>query len=181
MWVNSAWRAEHSGQSINVSVPESTGARFRDAYWCPWPGGLHANQQLRNNELLENRSLLALAAAKPFARDFPGHRETWNLPSLFALTAKRGQCTVGQKGGKSIKHGSMSFVRAFMLGCCCVRLFGLSPRLLCPWDFSGNSIGAISFSKGSSQPRDWIFISHVSWIGRQILYLLSHWGSPSFR
>ena len=33
---------------------------------------------------------------------------------------------------------------------------------------------AISFSRGSSQPRDW---THVSYIGRQILYCLSHQGS----
>ena len=35
----------------------------------------------------------------------------------------------------------MFFMRAFMLSCCRVRLFGLQPRLLCPWDFSGNNIG----------------------------------------
>ena len=32
----------------------------------------------------------------------------------------------------------------------------------------------ISFSKESSQLRDWTHISHVSWIGRQILY---HWAT----
>ena len=31
---------------------------------------------------------------------------------------------------------------------------------------------AISFSKGSSQPRDWTHVSYASYIGRQILY---HW------
>ena len=33
---------------------------------------------------------------------------------------------------------------------------------------------AISFSKGSSQPRDWIHVSCVSSIGKQILY---HWAT----
>ena len=37
---------------------------------------------------------------------------------------------------------------------------------------------AISFSKRSSQPRNWTHISYISWIGRQILYQLSQWGSP---
>ena len=36
---------------------------------------------------------------------------------------------------------------------------------------------SISSSKGSSWPRDW---THVSCIGRQILYLLNHQGSPTF-
>ena len=34
---------------------------------------------------------------------------------------------------------------------------------------------AISFSRGSSQPRDW---SQVSWIAGKILYHLSHQGNP---
>ena len=37
---------------------------------------------------------------------------------------------------------------------------------------------AIPFSKGSSWPRDRTHISYVSYIGRQILYPLSHLGSP---
>ena len=48
--------------------------------------------------------------------------------------------------------------------------YGLQPaRLLCPWDFPGSPTEwvAISFSRGSSRPRDWI---QVSYIGRQILY-----------
>ena len=36
---------------------------------------------------------------------------------------------------------------------------------------------AISFSRGSSQPRDWTHISCIYYIGRQILYQLSHQGS----
>ena len=38
---------------------------------------------------------------------------------------------------------------------------------------------AIPFSRRSSQPRDWTCVSHVSYIGRQILYRLSPQGSPS--
>ena len=38
---------------------------------------------------------------------------------------------------------------------------------------------ATSFSKGSSQPRDWICVSCVSCISRQILYHWAIWESPS--
>ena len=38
---------------------------------------------------------------------------------------------------------------------------------------------AFPFSKGSSQPRDRTWVSRVSCIGRQVLYSLSHQGSPS--
>ena len=34
---------------------------------------------------------------------------------------------------------------------------------------------AISYSRGSSHPRDW---THISWIGRQIFYQLYHLGGP---
>ena len=37
---------------------------------------------------------------------------------------------------------------------------------------------AIPSSRGSSQPRDWTCVSYVSCIGRQILYLWCHLGSP---
>ena len=37
---------------------------------------------------------------------------------------------------------------------------------------------AISFSRGSSQPRDWTGISCVSCIGRQILYCWATWEAP---
>ena len=51
---------------------------------------------------------------------------------------------------------------------------GLQPtRLLCPWGFPGKNtgMGYISFSRGSSWPRNQ---SHVSCIGRQIIY---HWAT----
>ena len=54
---------------------------------------------------------------------------------------------------------------------------GLQPiRLLCPWNFPGKILEgvAISYSKGSSQPRDRTHISCVSCIGRQIL---QHWAT----
>ena len=37
---------------------------------------------------------------------------------------------------------------------------------------------AISFSRGSSQPRDWTHISYISCIGRHVPYHSSHLGSP---
>ena len=54
---------------------------------------------------------------------------------------------------------------------------GLQPaRLLCPWDFPGRILEwvTISFSRGSSQPRD---RTHVSCICRWFLYQLSYQGS----
>ena len=39
---------------------------------------------------------------------------------------------------------------------------------------------AISFSRGSSQPRDWTRISYVSCIGRWVLYRWCRLGSPGF-
>ena len=39
---------------------------------------------------------------------------------------------------------------------------------------------AISSSRGSSWPRDWICVSFVSCMGRQILYHYCHLGSPYF-
>ena len=50
---------------------------------------------------------------------------------------------------------------------------GLQPvRLLCPWDFSGKNTGVscISYSRGSSWPRDPTCISSVSCISRLVLY-----------
>ena len=37
---------------------------------------------------------------------------------------------------------------------------------------------AVSFSRGSSWPRDWTQDSYVSWTGRQVLYHWYHLGSP---
>ena len=39
---------------------------------------------------------------------------------------------------------------------------------------------AISFSRESSWPRDWTWVSCVSYIGRQVLYQLSPWENPIF-
>ena len=38
---------------------------------------------------------------------------------------------------------------------------------------------AVSFSRESSQPRDWTCISCISYFGRWIPYPLSHWGNPT--
>ena len=68
------------------------------------------------------------------------------------------------------------FVLLFSHQLCLTLLWphGLQPaRLLGPWNSTGKILEwvAISFSRGSSQPRDWIC---VSCIGRQILY---HWAT----
>ena len=45
-------------------------------------------------------------------------------------------------------------------------------RLLCPWNLPGKNTGMVTipFSRGSSQPRDQIWVSYVSCIGRWVLY-----------
>ena len=50
----------------------------------------------------------------------------------------------------------------------------LNVRLLCPWNFQGRILEsvAISYSRRSSLPRVW---THVSCIGRQILYHFATW------
>lgn len=49
---------------------------------------------------LQSPSLLAQAAAKPLAKDFPWpQRDVKSVIVVYSL-AKQGQCTVGQKGGK---------------------------------------------------------------------------------
>ena len=48
-----------------------------------------------------------------------------------------------------------------------LQLHGLQPtRLLCPWDSPGKNTGcvAISFSRGSSWPRNWAYVSYI--VGR---------------
>ena len=76
--------------------------------------------------------------------------------------------------------------------CVCVRVYVQSCLTLCdPMDCSSpvssahgiSEAGtlewvAISFSRGSSQPRDQTRVSYISRIGRWILYQLRHLGSP---
>ena len=39
---------------------------------------------------------------------------------------------------------------------------------------------AISSSRGSSWPRDWIWVSYISWIGQWILYHWATWEAPQY-
>ena len=49
-------------------------------------------------------------------------------------------------------------------------------RPLCPWDFPGKNTGVSSHSlRGSSWPRDRIWVSRGSCIGRRILYHCATW------
>ena len=73
--------------------------------------------------------------------------------------------------------------RPFERMCVCVSRSVVSDsvtRLLCPGNSPGKNtrVGCHSFSRGSSQARDWTW---VSCIGRQILYHLSHQGSPFWK
>ena len=61
--------------------------------------------------------------------------------------------------------------------------YGLYPtRLLCPWDFPGKNTGlvAISFSRGSSGPRDRTWISCVSYLAGWFFATKPH-GTPKRR
>ena len=56
-----------------------------------------------------------------------------------------------------------------------LRLHGLRhTRLLCQWDSPGKNIGwaAISFSRGSSEPRDQTWVFYVSCIGRKGVFFV---------
>ena len=56
---------------------------------------------------------------------------------------------------------------------------GLWPaRLFCPWDSPGKytGVGCISFSRGSSWPKDQTQVSCIYYLGRQTLY---HWATWS--
>ena len=57
---------------------------------------------------------------------------------------------------------------------------GLQPsRLLCAWSFSGNAEQAsISYSRGSSRPRDWTWVSCISCTGRWVCDHCVTQGSP---
>ena len=57
--------------------------------------------------------------------------------------------------------------------CLTLQPHGLQPtRLLCPWDFQSRilELVMISYSRGSSQPKNQTLISCISCIGRWILY-----------
>ena len=95
--------------------------------------------------------------------------------------------------GKSPPLGCWSRPRVYMQQ---ILMHAFSITLLCPtlcncrgWSPPDSSVHrlvrarilewvAISSSKGSSQPRGWIYISHISCIGRQIFLPLRHLGSP---
>ena len=56
--------------------------------------------------------------------------------------------------------------------------YGLQPtRLFYPWDFAMELLEEvpISFSRGSSRPRNWTCVSYISYIGRCILYHWANW------
>ena len=85
-------------------------------------------------------------------------------------------------------RNSLKVHRSYLIPCVCARAhtrtcsvvsdslgpYGLQPtRLLCPWNFPRRILewGAMSSSRGSSQPRDW---TRVSCIGRWIFH---HWAT----
>ena len=67
----------------------------------------------------------------------------------------------------------------------CVWLFATLWTVACqaprPWDSLGKNIGVgcHALLQRIFWPRDWSCVSHISCTGRQVLYPLSHLGSPS--
>ena len=62
-----------------------------------------------------------------------------------------------------------------------LQLYGIqSARLLCPWNFLGKNarVACISYSRGSSQPKDRTCVSCISCTDRWILCHQPHLGSP---
>ena len=53
-------------------------------------------------------------------------------------------------------------------------------RVLCPWNFQARILKwvAISYSRGSSWPRDWTCVSCTSCIGWWTLYNCANWKAP---
>ena len=75
----------------------------------------------------------------------------------------------------SVCAQSLSHVQLF------VTPWTVASRLLCPWNFPNRNTGvgfAISSSRGSSQPKDWTW---VSCIGRRILHYWTSWEAPDVR
>ena len=110
----------------------------------------------------------------------------WGLGILCFLSAVKVLPVMENWAGrvKRMRKSSFEgFSKCDFYGCCCLvakscptllRPHGLYPAsILCLWDFPGKKTGgvAISFSRGSSQPRDQTW---VSWFGRWILY---HWAT----
>ena len=59
---------------------------------------------------------------------------------------------------------------------------GLQPAsLLCPWNFLGKKMqwGAISYSRGSSQPKDWTHISCISALAGGFFTISTTWESQT--
>ena len=60
--------------------------------------------------------------------------------------------------------------------CQTLQPYGLKPtRLLCPWDSPGKNAGVGCQASPGVLPRDQTHISHVSCIGRRVLYHWGHW------
>ena len=58
----------------------------------------------------------------------------------------------------------------------------IAHQALCPWDSPGKNtgLGCMPCSRGSSQPRDWTWVSYVSFIGKQVPYHKHHLGSSMY-
>ena len=115
------------------------------------------------------------------------HDYMWQLQFCLFHIAEvgRGSCSLSSK---HIWDPPTAMPSLIVYKCCCLvakscptllRPHRLKPtRLLCPWGFSrqeywnGLPFGALPFTRESSWPRD---RTHISWIGRWILYCWATW------
>ena len=109
--------------------------------------------------------------------------QSWN--GLYSNENKLQPHTIQQKNFKNIKEATkgMPIPSTSSLRACCRSVVSSSlwphgllypTRLLCPWIFQARILesAAVSSSRGSSQPRDWTFISCI---GRWTLYHYTTW------
>ena len=101
----------------------------------------------------------------PWVRKMPW-RGIWQPTQIFLLGESYGQRNLSES--ECVSHSIMSY----SLWSHRLR----STRLLCPWDSPGKNteVVAISFSRGSSQTRDWTWVSHIAgrffiiWVTREV-------------
>ena len=74
-------------------------------------------------------------------------------------------------------HGNMCLLGHAVVSTLCDSMDCNQPDSSLPWNFPAKNtgVGSISYSRGSSWPRDWTRVSCVSCIGKRALYHCTTW------